>query len=89
MSGPLYRLLYCSRNVIAHAVPAGTPVDMEHELRAILASARRHNQANHITGALLLTASGFAQVLEGHREPVERCPTPRSQASAPPPAATC
>jgi hypothetical protein len=72
MSGPLYRLLYCSRNVIAHAVPAGTPVDMEHELRAILASARRHNQANHITGALLLTASGFAQVLEGHREPVER-----------------
>jgi hypothetical protein len=72
MAGPLYRLLYCSRNVIAHSLPADTPIDMEHELRAILEASRKHNQANHVTGALLFTASGFAQVLEGYREPVER-----------------
>ncbi|WP_428485783.1 BLUF domain-containing protein [Rhodopila sp.] len=72
MAGALYRLLYCSRNVIAHAVPAGQAVDMEREIRAILDVARRRNKADNVTGALLFTASGFAQVLEGSRETVER-----------------
>jgi hypothetical protein len=45
---------------------------MEHELRAILTVARRRNKADNVTGALLFTASGFAQVLEGYREIVER-----------------
>jgi hypothetical protein len=68
MSGVLYRLVYCSRNVIAQAMPGALPAD---EVRAILASARRSNRANGITGALLFTASGFAQVLEGRRDMVE------------------
>jgi hypothetical protein len=72
MSGPLYRLLYCSRNVIAHNRANGRALDMELELRTILDVARRRNKADNITGALLFTASGFAQVLEGYREPVER-----------------
>jgi hypothetical protein len=65
-SGSLYRLIYCSRNV---GVPdSGT----EQEIRAILAIARRCNKADNVTGALLFTATGFAQVLEGPREVVER-----------------
>jgi hypothetical protein len=67
--GSLYRMIYCSRNIIALAMPGA---DVEQEIRAILASARRCNEANHLTGALLFTASGFAQVLEGPREAVER-----------------
>ncbi len=72
MSGPLYRLLYCSRNIIAPDLPSGQAVDMERVLRDILAVSRRRNKADTITGALLFTASGFAQVLEGYRETVER-----------------
>lgn len=72
MSGPLYRLLYCSRNVIAQVIPTADKADIEREVRAILETGRKHNQTDHVTGALLLTASGFAQVLEGYREPVER-----------------
>jgi blue light- and temperature-responsive anti-repressor len=73
MAGSLYRLIYCSRNVIAQAEPlASTPAGMKHEIRAILATARRCNTADNVTGALLFTASGFAQVLEGPREIVER-----------------
>jgi len=72
MSAPLYRLLYCSRNTIASNGSVEQPVEMEPELRAILAVARRRNKADNVTGALLFTASGFAQVLEGYREVVER-----------------
>ena len=68
VNASLYRLIYCSRNVIANAMP-GAAVD--DELRAILAIARRRNTADNVTGALLFTASGFAQVLEGPRETVE------------------
>jgi hypothetical protein len=69
MSGSLYRLIYCSRNVMLITVP-GTM--MEDEIRDILATARQRNAADAVTGALLFTASGFAQVLEGAREAVER-----------------
>ena len=73
MSTALYRLIYCSRNIIAQVVPeASDPCVLESELRDILAVARRNNQAGNVTGALLFTASGFAQVLEGPREVVER-----------------
>jgi hypothetical protein len=72
MSGPLYRLLYCSRNTIALANRGGAAADPRRQLTAILESARRRNKADNVTGALLLTASGFAQVLEGYRERVER-----------------
>jgi hypothetical protein len=69
MSGALYRLIYCSRNVIGQAMPNAV---LEDEVRAILATARRCNTADNVTGALLFTASGFAQVLEGTRDVVER-----------------
>jgi hypothetical protein len=73
VAGSLYRMIYCSRNVIARAIPeAATPEGMEQEIRAILATARRCNTASNVTGALLFTASGFAQVLEGPREVVEQ-----------------
>jgi hypothetical protein len=68
-SGALYRLIYCSRNVLGQRMP---PVGMEQEIRAILGTARRCNKEVNVTGALLFTASGFAQVLEGPREVVER-----------------
>ncbi len=64
--GSLYRLIYCSRNML----PADT--EPTSEVRAIVASARRHNAASGITGALLVSASAFAQVLEGQREALER-----------------
>jgi hypothetical protein len=60
----LYRLIYRSRNDIPE-------VDIGREIRSILASSRRNNMANNVTGALLFTASGFAQVLEGPRDVVE------------------
>lgn len=69
MSRPLYRLLYCSRHVTGNGAQPG---DMETSVEAILLAARRRNQADNVTGALLLSVSGFAQVLEGHRETVER-----------------
>ena len=79
MSGSLYRLIYCSRNVILQGMPDAV---MEEAIGAILDAARRHNKTNNITGALLFTVSGFAQVLEGAREVVEHtferiCADPR------------
>ena len=68
MSGSLYRLIYCSRNVILQALPDAATAEV---IAAILQTARRHNKANNVTGALLFTASGFAQVLEGTRDVVE------------------
>jgi hypothetical protein len=68
MSGSLYRLIYCSRNLMGAA--AGEA--MEPEIGEILATARQRNKADNVTGALLFTASGFAQVLEGSRDVVER-----------------
>lgn len=70
MSGALYRLIYCSRNVIAQDPSAGLD-RLEPELRAILAVSRERNRTSNVTGALLATASGFAQVLEGPRDVVE------------------
>ena len=67
--GTLYRLIYCSRNVILQNDPGA---DLEKELQAILAVARKRNKAANVTGALLFTTSGFAQVLEGPRDVVER-----------------
>jgi hypothetical protein len=73
MAGSLYRMIYCSHNVIAKTVPgASEPGGMEREIRAIVAIAVQRNTADSVTGALLFTASGFAQVLEGPRDVVER-----------------
>jgi hypothetical protein len=71
--GSLYRLIYRSRAVIATVVPdALTEAGLQRELRAIVSTARGHNKDDNLTGALLFTGGGFAQVLEGRREVVER-----------------
>ncbi len=73
LSDSLYRLIYCSRNTISQVIPtASTQEGLETEVRAILSAARERNKLNGVTGALLFTASGFAQVLEGPREIVEQ-----------------
>ncbi len=61
-----YQLIYCSRNRITQ--DNDTFAD---EVTAILARARRNNQAIGVTGALLFTRFWFAQVLEGPRDAVE------------------
>lgn len=59
----LYRLVYVSRSQLAEFSRVA-------ELEKMLASARRLNQQNDVTGFLLATPSAFAQVLEGSRENV-------------------
>jgi hypothetical protein len=69
----LYRLIYRSRDVIAQVVPdALSEAGLQRELRTLVASARGQNKADNLTGALMYTGAGFAQVLEGPREVVER-----------------
>ncbi len=65
----LYRLIYRSRN---HIVGARPDADIGQEIHSILEASRRRNAANQVTGALLFTGSGFAQVLEGPRDVVEQ-----------------
>lgn len=60
----LYGLVYCSRNTIDGA-------DLTPSIAAILASARRNNVRVGVTGALLYSDGGFAQVLEGPLQAVE------------------
>jgi hypothetical protein len=71
--GSLYRLIYRSREVISQVVSdALTEEGLQRELRAIVSSGRWRNKADNVTGALLFSDAGFAQVLEGPREVVER-----------------
>ena len=62
--GTLFRLVYASRSLVPED---GVPV----ELPRILDAARRWNAAQGITGALLFSADGFVQVLEGPVAAVE------------------
>ena len=59
----LIRLVYASKSRLVDA-------DRRAELDSILASARRFNDQNGITGFLLATEKAFAQVLEGPRDKV-------------------
>src|ERR1700730_2662969 len=71
--GSLYRLIYRSREVIAQVAPdAENEAGLQRELRASVSTARCRNKDDNLTGALLFTGGGFAQVLEGRREIVER-----------------
>jgi Sensors of blue-light using FAD len=63
----LYRLIYRSRAMIA-----ATDAALQREVRVIVSAARERNKADNVTGALLFTDAGFAQVLEGPREVLER-----------------
>jgi hypothetical protein len=60
----LMRLVYASRSRLVEA-------DRPAELGRILASARRLNRLNHVTGFLMATPAGFAQILEGETGAVE------------------
>lgn len=64
MSEPLFRLVYCSRSML-------DPATAEADIRDILAVARRRNQLDGLSGALLFTTHAFAQVLEGPQAAVE------------------
>ena len=61
----LYRVLYCRRPVIATEPDARTQ-----DIRSILATARRRNASDGITGGLMFSHGCFAQVLEGPMEAV-------------------
>lgn len=63
---PLFRLVYVSRNKIE-----GDAATVENEIAKILMSARKNNEKNNITGALLFSSGIFAQILEGPQEEVE------------------
>lgn len=62
----LYRVLYCSRNVIGGSTEA-----VAAEVRDILAVSRANNARDGVTGGLLFNQGCFAQVLEGPLDAVE------------------
>ena len=62
----VYKLLYCSRNLLG-----GSLAEQEGEVQKILASSRRNNVREGVTGALLFNGEWFAQVLEGPLAKVE------------------
>ncbi len=66
MTNQFYRLTYSSRIEMS-------PVERlrRTEIEKILASARRNNLKNDVTGALLVTDRGFVQVLEGGKAAIE------------------
>jgi hypothetical protein len=66
LSEATYRLVYYSRNHIGSAEPS-----FSENIDQILASSRRNNVRDDITGALLFNSGCFAQVLEGPLEKVE------------------
>ena len=65
MNDDLYRIVYCSRNLIDDTASQDT------ELVRILGAAQTNNSARNVTGALLFNLEYFAQVLEGPRTSVE------------------
>ena len=62
----LHRVLYCSRNLIP-----GTPEAVAADIGSILATSRRNNARDGITGGLLFSEGCFAQVLEGPLDAIE------------------
>lgn len=63
---PLYRLVYISQHALGD-----DPQVYQEELQAILAVARKLNELNHLTGALLFDGGRFVQALEGPRSQIE------------------
>ena len=67
MPDTLFRLAYFSRNALQ-----GDASQLQLQLAALLATARRINASHGVTGALLFSDGLFAQVLEGEHGAVER-----------------
>jgi len=63
----LYRIVYCSRNTMK---PSGDALVAD--LKRILATSIRNNQAAGITGSLVFNRNYFVQVLEGAPKVVTR-----------------
>ena len=68
MANDLYRIVYCSRNLIDEH---STSTTHDSELERILNASRVNNRSVEVTGALLFNREFFAQVLEGPRTSVE------------------
>jgi hypothetical protein len=66
MHTEVYRILYCSRNLMHDSLDSQLS-----EIRKILVASRRNNAVHSITGALLFNSGCFAQVLEGPLKHVE------------------
>ena len=67
MSTDLFRIVYCSRNMIP--AQQGDPAE---QIGQILAASRTNNAREGITGALLYSDGCFAQILEGGLDAVQR-----------------
>lgn len=67
MDQALFRILYCSRNLIG-GIGAGYNQPINH----ILETARANNRRKDVTGALLYSSGYFAQVLEGPKIAIEQ-----------------
>ena len=65
MTNALYRLVYCSRNLIA-----GSPDEIDQAIQDILSVARLKNAQLGITGALMFNSGCFLQTLEGMHDPL-------------------
>ncbi len=66
MSNELYKILYCSRNLMQ-----GESDQQDAEIRQILNTSRVNNSRQGVTGALLYNSGCFAQVLEGPQSAIE------------------
>lgn len=64
MSTDLFRIIYCSRNILDRATSAAS-------LTEILQVSRRNNGRQGVTGALLYNDGIFAQTLEGSFDAVQ------------------
>jgi hypothetical protein len=67
MSSDVYKILYCSKNLIE-----GENAKRDAEITQILQTARRKNKEQDVTGALLFNSGYFAQALEGPRLAIEQ-----------------
>jgi hypothetical protein len=66
MSSDIYKILYCSKNLIE-----GEQAKRDTEISNILQAARSNNKRHNVTGALLFNGNCFAQALEGPKLAIE------------------
>jgi blue light- and temperature-responsive anti-repressor len=67
MNSEVYKILYCSKNLIE-----GENAERDAEVGRIFQSARRNNSELKVTGALFFNSAYFAQVLEGPKLGIEK-----------------
>ena len=67
MSDDIFKILYCSKNLIE-----GEHAKQDAEISQILQSARRNNRKQNVTGALFFNSAYFAQALEGPKLAIEK-----------------